>query len=170
MKYAAASVWALVVVLGIVNGVRSGSSGLGLAYGLAALLGGAGVIVYLRTWAARRARELAAEVESGRSLWAAQVRELVPRARWGADGRLLVRPDSSVDLRPDASSLRRGAEPRSWGPGAAQIALTQSRRDITGIRYEVLELSISNHDVRRFAAFDIAGILPATTKAPNNRR
>lgn len=80
VRYAIAIVWALFFVSELVDGILSGGSGLALVNGLSGLVGGVALIVYLRIWAARRARELAAIVASGDSVWAAQVRSCTFRA------------------------------------------------------------------------------------------
>jgi hypothetical protein len=143
----------------------SGDAILALLYGLAGAGAGVAVILYLRRWASRRARALSAEVASGRVVWAAQVTELLAAGRFGLRGRLDVRPDGNLALRPDAASTRRGAHPEVWGAGCARIAFTGSRRDITGMRYQLLELRRDDRNTRRFAAYDLTGALPPEAAA-----
>jgi hypothetical protein len=170
MKYAISAVGVLFLLVEIVAGLNSGGIGLVLVYGFAGLIGLGGTILYVRYRAANLGRELAAEVATGQAVWAAQVREMLSGGSWGVSGTLLVRPDAGVELSPDSSSLRRGAKAQSWDAGQARIALTRRRRDISGIRYDVLELWLPNDRLRRFAAVVAGGALPDAAKACRNSR
>jgi len=165
MRYVVAACWVGLVIAEIVGGFVSGGAILAFLYGLGGLGGGVAAILYVRHWALRRARELSVEVASGRVVWAAQVTELLAGGRFGMRGRLDVRPDGNVALSPDAASTRRGAHPEVWGAGCARIAFAGSRRDITGVRYQLLELRCGNDDTRRFAAYDLTGALPPEAAA-----
>lgn len=170
VRYAAAVAWLLLVVLQVLLGLESGGNSAALLYGSAALVGALGVIGYLRLRAARLAELLAAQVRNGEALWVAQVREKTSGGLWAESGRLVVATDGSVELRPDASSLRRGATLQSWRAGDAHIGLGRWRRDITGVRYQLLELWLPDAEVRHFGAFDVAGTLPEATTAPGGCR
>lgn len=166
MRHAAAVAWLILVVLVLVAGRESAGNGAVLLYGSAAAASGLGVIGHLRLRAARLARALAGDVLGGEALWAAGVRETIAGGGWGVSGRLVVAADFGVQLRPDASSVRRGATPQVWRAGDARIGLGRWRRDITGIRYQMLELWLPDGHVRRFGAFGIVGALPAAVTPP----
>lgn len=63
------------------------------------------------------------------------------------------------------ASTRRGARSEVWGAGCARIAFAGSRRDVTGMRYQLLELRRRGYATRRFVAYDLTGALPPEAAA-----
>lgn len=111
-------------------------------------------------WRARRRYDVMRRALASEQIrWGAQVRELLPGGRRGVSGQLVISASRTVDLEPDAPSLKRGAIRQSWRVTDVQLTPYEHRRDLTGIRYIVVGLRPSGEPERKFGAFHVTGDL-----------
>lgn len=146
--------WVTLIVVELALASTSGSDA--FRWDLAACAtGGLGAFLYLRRRAASVAALLEDEIDSGRLIWAAQVRQ----DRFGGTMRLY--PDLEFKYLPDGWSERHGAIPKTWAPGT-RLTFTSTRRDITGIRIHSVVLTPASGSPVAFDTYTAVGVLPAT--------
>lgn len=152
MKWLRVALWVALVVVELAIAVQSGSVSVA-GYVAAGVTGGLGVLIYLRRRAASGSSRLAAEIESGRVVWAAQVR----RGDFG--GTLRLYPGHEFRYDPDEWSGRHEAMPQSWAVGT-RLTFTDTRRDITGLTIQGIVLTPPHGSPTAFQAYGVVGTLP----------
>ncbi|GAB3866621.1 hypothetical protein GCM10028801_39160 [Nocardioides maradonensis] len=160
-----AAVWIALIVIEVVGAANAAGPLSGAAYLGAAITGALGTIAYLRGQALSAASRLVADVEAGRIAWGARVRCRTTDGRAARfAGSLAVTQTFEFVFTPDSWSKKRGAEPRSWAPGA-RIVLGATRRDITGLVVHDLLLTPRDSPSVRFFGYGVVGSLPAICRA-----
>lgn len=158
-----ALVWGLGFCLLIVARYRFGDRTEAWLDASGAVVGLIGTLTLLAFWAGRQRSQNARDVAAGRYLWACQGREMRPHGRWGVNGRLTMAHDGTTRFRRSRSSLRRGAQDQTWPSGQARITRVARKRDVTGMKYDVIDLDLPDGEVRRFGVFAAAGTVPTAS-------
>ncbi|HET6166478.1 MAG TPA: hypothetical protein VFE07_06585 [Marmoricola sp.] len=158
-----ALVWGLGLCLLIVARFRFGDRTEAWLDASGAVVGLIGTPALLAFWADRQRAQNARDVAAGRYLWACRAREMRPHGGWGVNGRLTAAHDGTTNFKPSRSSIRRGAQDQTWPSGLARITHVARKRDITGIKYDVIDLDLPDGEVHRFGVFAAAGTVPASS-------
>ena len=132
----------------------------GLVLLSAAVLGSLGTVAALLVRARRIMSDITREVGRGALLWGAQGRRRSTAGSWGAAGQLVIAPDGALRFLPCSSDRKRGASTEVWAAGEARLIFGERRRDVTGLRIQVLYVEPVRGRLQEFGLAHAVGTVP----------